>query len=148
MKTIIQAFPTLYGEALNGSVFGQPNGSIARPPQNVAASIVLAGDTPKLERYAQSGTMSVYRVVGVTATLNIFSAGGIKVKAIDSVDTIFASKGQVYRDGMNVFIQPLQGATADMPTDGSTVTIKVEFIDQDSQIVAADTISATFEDVV
>ena len=34
-KTIIQTIGPLYGEVVNGTVFGQPNGSVYVPPDNV-----------------------------------------------------------------------------------------------------------------
>lgn len=34
-KTIIQPIGPLYGEVVNGTVFGQPNGSVYVPPDNV-----------------------------------------------------------------------------------------------------------------
>lgn len=42
-KTIIQTIGPLYGEVVNGTVFGRPNGSVFVPPNNTIA-IVTQGD--------------------------------------------------------------------------------------------------------
>jgi hypothetical protein len=41
VRTIIQTIGPLYGEIVNGTVFGQPNGDIARPSPNVPTALVV-----------------------------------------------------------------------------------------------------------
>lgn len=41
MRTIIQTIGPLYGEIVNGSVFGQPNGSEARPAPNATPTLIV-----------------------------------------------------------------------------------------------------------
>lgn len=51
-KTIIQTIGPLYGEVVNGTVFGRPNGSIFVPIQNVIKQSLI--DATKYVRYNSS----------------------------------------------------------------------------------------------
>lgn len=54
-KTIIQTIGPLYGEVVNGTVFGRPNGSIYVPIANT-----IAMDIPAGKRYVRDANSSPY----------------------------------------------------------------------------------------
>lgn len=57
MKTIIQTIGPLYGDDVNGSVFGQPNGSVYTPPAN--GLIVIQEDAAVNLVFNHAGFVSV-----------------------------------------------------------------------------------------
>lgn len=57
-KTIIQTIGPLYGESVNGTVFGRPNGSIYVPMQNTIALSLVA--TQRYIRKVKPGAYDVY----------------------------------------------------------------------------------------
>lgn len=136
MKTIIQKLPTIYGEALNGSVYGQPNGSIARPPQSIPAYITISGDSAKLTKVSDSGVITLYQISGITGDY-LFPSGyeSIRVNVADSTDTIIASVRLVgYSEPK--FNAAITGLTSNEPTDGDTLTVTYIALDQDDNALA------------
>lgn len=55
MKTVIQKIGPLYGEAINGSVFGQPNGSVAVPPYNALVLMSANNDNAFIKKNGTGG---------------------------------------------------------------------------------------------
>ena len=58
-KTIIQTIGPLYGESVNGTVFGRPNGSVFVPASNTISISIPAGTTISLQtnRYRVSADL-------------------------------------------------------------------------------------------
>jgi hypothetical protein len=61
-KTIIQTIGPLYGEVVNGTVFGRPNGSIYVPNQNTIT--ISIADQFKYIRYVAGGYYSICTSTG------------------------------------------------------------------------------------
>lgn len=55
MKTVIQKIGPLYGEAVNGSVFGQPNGSVAVPPYNALVLLSANNNNAYIKKNGTGG---------------------------------------------------------------------------------------------
>ena len=71
-RTIIQPIGPLYGEDVNGTVFGRPNGSIYVPPTNTISAVLA-------EEYIKKGSngwLLLCNSSGVSAI-----TGGIKISA-------------------------------------------------------------------
>lgn len=130
MKTIIQDFPTIYGEIVNGSVFGQPNGSIARPPQNAPASVTVTGDSGTLtfSRNIPGGSLVAYTIAGVTVSIvtGVYVIGEYVVKNADE-DTV-ATGGYPGTE--------LRGPGTEKPTDGDSLTLTVRIKDAYGNVLA------------
>lgn len=146
MKTIIQDYPTIYGEAVNGSVYGQPNGSIARPPQNVAGSITLSGDTVTVTYTgkfpALSPEIAFYTVGGLTVSNSVTSYAYVSITVDDSGDNRVG--GQTANYPASIPPMEITGPYANKPSNGDTLSIKVKAYDQDNNlIVESSAISAT-----
>lgn len=141
MKTIIQDFPTIYGEALNGSVYGQPNGSIARPPQNITGSITLSGDTVTVTYTGKFPTLSpqfaYYTVGGLTGSVNVASYHHLTVVVFDSTDTFVASHRVNFGDKIIFDSTGFIGPYAGKPTNGDTLTVKAIVYDQDNNVIVS-----------
>lgn len=123
MKTIIQTIGPLYGDVVNGSVFGQPNGSIARPVPNSTPSITIAGDSGKLTLASSTVAFAKYDLSGVT-----FTFVNSDLIANNNVIIRNASEQTVAR-GVYPFDSKLAGAAANTPADGDALTIIVELYD-------------------
>jgi hypothetical protein len=135
VKTIIQTIGPLYGEVVNGSVFGQPNGSIARPSQNTPASVSISGNsaTLTLTGTAVGGTISKYALAGVS----------MEIQGIDSVSFV---KADCYNSGgvaianvqSDVIAVPAQliGGTDKQPSDGDELSLIVQLIDSYGSVIA------------
>lgn len=148
MKTIIQAFPTIYGEAVNGSVLGQPNGSIARPPQNTAGTVTLSGDTVTVTYTGKfpmiSPEFAFYAVAGLTGSVSIASYAYLMVTVYNSTDTVIAVHQINFGEEITINSTGFLGPYADKPTNGDALTIKVIAYDQDNNvIVSSEAVSAT-----
>lgn len=142
MRTIIQDFPRIYGEAVNGSVFGQPNGSIARPPQGIPSSITLSG-TGKLTYVETSGDQAIYTLSGVDVSV-VFPSGYYYI------DWIVLNAGEdvvAMYSGTGVDLpSPVNGNSANLPGDGDSLTLKVSAYVRNSAVpIATDSITITAE---
>lgn len=60
MKTIIQTIGPLYGEVVNGTVFGQPNGSIAVPSPKSELKLTLIAGTVGIKGVARTAPATGY----------------------------------------------------------------------------------------
>lgn len=58
MKTVIQKIGPLYGDVINGSVFGQPNGSEAIPPVNILRPLNINSDYAYIKKNGTNGVIS------------------------------------------------------------------------------------------
>lgn len=141
MKTIIQDFPTIYGEALNGSVHGQPNGSIARPPQNAAGTITLSGDTVTVTYTDKfpilSPTFAIYTVEGLTGSVNVASYSYLMVCVFNSSDTVIAAHQVNFGAEITFDSTGFFGPYANKPTNGDALTVKVIAYDQDNNVIVS-----------
>ena len=141
MKTIIQSFPTIYGEAINGSVLGQPNGSIARPPQNVPVTLELSGDSVEVVlSFSGSGTTH-YTVDMLNTLISGFTYSYLQYVVKASDDSTIATSPKYF--GALPYTIEVAGATSAEPSDGDTVTVYATIYDEDDAQIASDSISAT-----
>ena len=142
MKTIIQTIGPLYGEVVNGSVFGQPNGSEARPPQNVPAEIILSGDSGTLTHQRTSGTTAWYEVSGVDMSILDAASKIVRINAIfkNASDQIVAA----YSNYLPASLVIAQGLAANIPDDGDTLTLVVTGYDSyGNKISTSNTLTIT-----
>lgn len=129
MRTIIQTIGPLYGEVVNGSVFGQPNGSVARPPQNAAVTAVISGTNGKLTKTTISGgQIAKYTLSGVSLDVSDYSGVEIVKTVIkNAADTVIATGGG--HVPAYTFSDAVQGPANLIPTDGDSLTMTVELRD-------------------
>lgn len=137
MKTIIQKLPTIYGEVTNGSVYGQPNGSIARPPQNVPVSITLSGTPTLTFDEVILVTSAKYTLAGLT----ISHSGELPQKTITTVyasdDTIIAEIAVGIGNGSYPSGSfTIAGELSAKPSNGDTVKIVIVAYDAFSNVIA------------
>lgn len=137
MKTIIQKLPTIYGEAINGSVLGQPNGSIARPPQNVPLSVTLSGSPELIFNYSTvTPAVAYYDWADLIADVNIPSYAYLMVY-------FYNASNQLVATGRFIEGLIISGQLVNKPADEDALTVKVTAIDSDDNvIVTSDAIAA------
>lgn len=87
-RTIIQPIGPLYGEAVNGTVFGRPNGSIYVPPTNTI-TVTLK------ESYVRNYTATVIALCDSTGLYA--TSGSIKIVA-QSQDIAAYMRGEISTD--------------------------------------------------
>lgn len=144
MRTIIQSFPTIYGEAVNGSVLGQPNGSIARPPQNTPATITLSGTVKVIYTGVLTPATNLSYVVSGLVVDSEFTAPHLEVVATNAADaTVCISNWNLPGAYPPQYIS--SGPSANKPTDGDALTVTVNFVDDNGVTFATGTIAATAE---
>jgi hypothetical protein len=142
VRTIIQTIGPLYGEIVNGTVFGQPNGSEARPIPNVAPSVTLSGDSGKLALVSSSAYFSKYTISGVT-----FDFVNAELIANNNAIVRNASNQTVAR-GVYPFQSNPVGDVANTPTNGDSLTLVVELYDERGNVIGTSnalTITAVVE---
>lgn len=145
MRTIVQDFPTIYGEAVNGSVFGQPNGSIARPPQNIAASIILSGTVVLTYTGLIGTTTAKYDLTGLGIAITVDSYARLILRVKDSSNNVIAS-GQINSSTpVPETWHSITGIVGNKPTDGDSVSVTVELVDSDARTIASHMITGTAE---
>lgn len=129
MKTIIQTIGPLYGEVVNGTVFGQPNGDIARPIPNVAPSVTLSGDNGKLTLVSSSAAFSKYTISDVT--FDFVNAGLIANNNV----IVRNSSNQTVARGVYPFQSNPVGDVANTPANGDSLTLVVELYDDRGNVI-------------
>ena len=101
-KTIIQTIGPLYGEVVNGTVFGRPNGSIFVPPNNTISiksmSVNTIGSSSGNTRYFGIGTVNTWGTIQVVAQSQDL-ANYIVVEYSDT-DTFETSVSKQYTAGL------------------------------------------------
>ena len=153
-RTIIQPIGPLYGEAVNGTVFGRPNGSIYIPASNTIDGTIVPSTYDKI-RIVSYGFGKRLQICGDTGTWG----NSIYLKAVaQSQDT--ASNIRVHvEDGDGVAVGGAINATAgsfnrDFIYMGTAAddtalvaddpyTIVLELMSSSGVAVATDTISVT-----
>lgn len=139
MKTIIQKLPTIYGEALNGSIYGQPNGSVARPPQNIPAAVVLTGDSITVTKTGTEGALTIYKIGGMTAAytnLSMITDIGVIVKNSSDVSIALADFAHIPGEYI------VKGLTLSEPANGDALTVIVNLYNG-YDVVTSDNIAAS-----
>ena len=128
MKTIIQTIGPIYGEVVNGSVFGQPNGSEARPAPNTAASVTVSGTSAKLTFTGNlpGGALVAYTLSGTSVSIN--SAVPVRTFYVvkNAGDTTVATGTPA----------DMKGPGTAKPTDGDSLTLFVELRDDYNSVIA------------
>lgn len=139
MRTIIQTLPTIYGEAINGSVYGQPNGSIARPPQNVPLSVNLSGTVELIfDHSTVTPAVAYYDWAGLTVEINIPAAPAYLMVYFYNASNQLVANGRLRTGGI------ISGQLANKPANGDALTVKVAAMDiNDNVIVTSSAIAAT-----
>lgn len=152
MKTIIQTIGPLIGEAVNGTVFGQPNGSVAVPPYN---ALVLKSANPDYAYIKDNsggaiscesdGTISSngeYLSYEVVCQLPLEEVR-FKTEISDSSDfsTIKSSGLRKISGRMGCFITPAQSGGAFI-TAGTTYYVRCSLVTLDGSLIV---MGATYE---
>lgn len=143
MKTIIQDFPTIYGEIVNGSVYGQPNGSIARPPQNIPSSIVLSGNAKVTYTGVPQSGFCAYDLSDMLTTIVApagFNSLDVVVKNSSNATVGSATLSQ----HASTATIPIIGQAANKPTNGDALTVIITMNGDDGNPIAtSNTLPAT-----
>lgn len=144
MKTIIQDFPTIYGEALNGSVYGQPNGSIARPPQNVAGTITLTATSATVTFESGSALTGIarYAAAGLTCSVDMANYAYIAVQVTDASNNVVCGATWNYGSQIDFNIDYYFGSYSNKPTNGDSLSIVATVYDQDGNVIVASSAAA------
>ena len=135
MRTIIQDFPTIYGEIVNGSVYGQPNGSIARPPQNIPASITLSGNAKVTYTGVPQSGFCAYDITDMIVdkvTPSGFNSLDVVVKNSSNA-TVGAATLSEHASTTTIYII---GQAANKPTNGDPLTVTITMNGNDGNPIA------------
>lgn len=135
MKTIIQDFPTIYGEIVNGSVYGQPNGSIARPPQNIPSSVSLSGNAKLANTGTPQAGFTAYDLTDILVDIvapSGFNSLDVVVKNASNVTVCSATLSQ----HASTTTIPLIGQTANKPSNGDPLTVTITMNDGNGAPIA------------
>lgn len=132
---------------VNGSVFGQPNGSVARPPQNIPAEVTISGNSATLTftGTVAGGTHAKYDLAGVSMSIvGIDSVSNVRAECFNAASTSVAN---VQVDVVAVPVQ-LIGNADNKPANGDTLTLKIQLMDSYGAVIATSnelTITAVVE---
>ena len=131
-KTIIQTIGPLYGEVVNGTVFGRPNGSIYVPSVNTISAnsktpveyvrIMTYGGNSVLQACSSSGTTSAnYTLKVVAEAQDVQSYIGI---CIEDSDGVQVGNAVNYSAGLfNLNVSVLGYPAEDTITNGADYTV-------------------------
>lgn len=147
MKTIIQTIGPLYGEVVNGSVFGQPNGSIAVQPggptnPNTLTITNKPGYIVGVPTSSGKYTITFCDAEGavVTTPLTIAATSNVDFRIYVSITIGTEGSGQAWR----VNESPATMTKFDVvkntaPAAGTTYTVKVQLWNADGITMLEDT---------
>lgn len=147
-RTIIQPIGPLYGEAVNGTVFGRPNGSIYVPPTN---TITIRGYTAYIAsyqvggayrlRFKQSDSEAYQRYGYAAASQDVTSFVRSVVATDNELNTIVASfdfnAGQFNTDAASNLALNYQ------VENGETYYVAVQLINNGTVIATSEIIEVT-----
>lgn len=147
MKTIIQTIGPLYGEVVNGSVFGQPNGSVAVQPSGPSNPNTLTitnkpgyiiGVPTSSGKYTVTFCDSDGTVV--SSPLTIAATSNVDFKIYVSVTIGTEGSGQAWRlNESPVSMTKFDVVKNTAPAAGTTYTVKVQLWNADGVTILEDT---------
>lgn len=155
-KTIVQEYGPIYGEPVNGTVMGRPNGSVFVPDSN-KASISLIEDYRYLKYVAYSPTYSVFRTCDSSGQEAIWDNSTQMVNGVAlSQDLSSNLQFQIYKDSgltamvgfrdanagiFNMAYRDI-GAIDTTLEDGDTVYLRIQLMNNGTPIATSDVIEA------
>ena len=137
-KTIIQTIGPLYGESVNGTVFGRPNGSIFVPSTNVV-SVDYVTSQPKIYKNAQGSILGTANLKFVAEAQDLASVIKVEIYEDEELTTLVSSR--YYAAGNFNFVS-LNFGTAE---DGVSIVTDqtyyvVAYLDNNGSHVATSTV--------
>ena len=148
-KTIIQTIGPLYGEVVNGTVFGRPNGSIYVPISN---RITLTVEGTHVSRQSESvpswviknssGTWKQAKIVAESQDVANYIR--LQISADESFATLEASRGfsaGLFNVTTNYLIPVYTEGVPATPTEGTTYYIRAVLFSASGEPVAISEVS-------
>ena len=144
MVTIVQEFGPIYGEAVNGTVQGRPNGSVYVPLSNIVN--ISIPDGFHFLKYNSANVLITCDEDGTTGSAIYFDAlsqdlaSNVKVTAYSdaSLETKVASRG--FNAGQfNSYGATLYGASAGL-TDGQTIYLRGQLMNNGTPVATSSVI--------
>lgn len=147
MKTIIQTIGPLQGEVVNGSVFGQPNGSVAVQPSGPTSPNTLTitnkpGYIVGVPTSTGSYTITFCDSAGavVSTPLTIAATSNVDFRIYVSVVIGSGGSGQSWRINESpVTMTKFDVTKTTAPVAGTTYTVKVQLWDADGVTLLEET---------
>ena len=138
-KTIIQTIGPLYGEVVNGTVFGRPNGSIYVPPTNLISISAAAGITVTVNAATYLDLSTIVTMVAQSQDLasNMFLA-----LFSDSDCTVQVGLGRSETAGQFNRVAGNAGkAGSDTITPGTTYYLRAQLLNNGSAVATSNVIT-------
>lgn len=147
MRTIIQTIGPLYGEIVNGSVFGQPNGSVAVQPSgpnnpNTLAITNKPGYIIGVPTSSGKYTITFCDSAGavVSTPLTIAATSNVDFRIYVSVTIGTEGSGQAWRlNESPVSMTKFDVVKSTAPAAGTTYTVKVQLWNTDGVTMLEET---------
>lgn len=138
MGTIIQSYGPIYGESINGTVQGRPNGSVYTPPVNTIS--LIAGST-RLNISTSDGTTKVINGFAFSAESQDYANYvQLQMFADSACTTLLGSKnvsaGLFSANVIGTTTTFAQMPAADVPDIGDPVYLRAQLIAVDNTPVA------------
>lgn len=143
-KTIIQTIGPLYGEVVNGTVFGRPNGSIYVPASNTITLVTSAYAKVTATAIAGSNSAGVtgYRTQVIAEAQDIAASCMVEVSKTSDFAVVLA-KGQ-WSAGQFNFITTVYAvgtSLTDSISDGDTIYVRAVLVSQTNVPVATSNVA-------
>lgn len=145
MNTIVQHYGPFYGEAVNGTVQGRPNGSIYVPATNKIVASLPTGVTVIDKYTAPDGTnyLVLSRALKVVADSQDPTSYIYIAVYTDSACTTRFGSARIVTPGVFNATNTVVGFSAVDPTAGVSYYIKAELCNNGTAIAASDVIEVT-----
>jgi hypothetical protein len=141
-KTIVQEYGPIYGEAVNGTVQGRPNGSIFVPTTNTVSVRFLADspDPPQVVKWASSERFYIAPKLDAVAVAQDIASNIRFATYTDSDCTTLFAKRDVQAGLFNLTEIEWIGMTEVAQDQGETYYFRVELVNNGSLVTATETI--------
>ena len=133
-RTIIQSIGPLYGEAVNGTVFGRPNGSVYVPPSNKI--VLIDNNAGIIGKNVNNQNLQLDQRIGLIADSQD-SSSYIRTGVFTDSDctTLFGNANNLPAGNFNYPAVLTVGYNATAPTTGTTYYVRA-FLINNGEIVA------------
>lgn len=147
MKTIIQTIGPLYGEVVNGSVFGQPNGSVAVQPSGPSNPNTLTITNKPGYIVGVPTSSGKYTItfcdsdgVVVTTPLIIAATSNVDFRIRASITIGTEGSAQMWRINESpVSMTKFDVVKSTAPVGGTTYTVKLQLWDTNGATILEET---------
>lgn len=144
-KTIIQTIGPLYGEVVNGTVFGRPNGSIYVPPTN---KVVITANPAYVYCTIYNNTIIICNSAGQGRSYSAVAESQdimayIETALYDSDDALVGTVRRLPAGTFNIQGSYIGGGTGVTLVNGGAYTLKVTLYAPTGEPVATDSLSLT-----